>query len=142
MGCDHMSKNNPMHEVEIIMREMLEIQQKSLMFVNLLSEGETLSQNQLILLLQLKINGGMKATEIADFFSVTPGAVTSMCDKLEKLNFVQRVRESEDRRVVNMKLTTEGERKVQEIFLKLPQEKLTEIANVLTDVNQLMQKIF
>lgn len=142
MGCDHMSKNNPMHEVEIIMREMLEIQQKSMMFVNLLSEGETLSQNQLILLLQLKINGGMKATEIADFFSVTPGAVTSMCDKLEKLNFVQRVRESEDRRVVNMKLTTEGERKVQEIFLKLPQEKLTEIANVLTDVNQLMQKIF
>lgn len=142
MGCDHMSKNNPMHEVEIIMREMLEIQQKSMMFVNLLSEGETLSQNQLILLLQLKINGGMKATEIADFFSVTPGAVTSMCDKLEKLNFVQRVRESEDRRVVNMKLTTEGEQKVQEIFLKLPQEKLTEIANVLTDVNQLMQKIF
>ncbi|OEB99990.1 hypothetical protein GY31_21225 [Lysinibacillus sphaericus] len=137
-----MSKNNPMHEVEIIMREMLEIQQKSMMFVNLLSEGETLSQNQLILLLQLKINGGMKATEIADFFSVTPGAVTSMCDKLEKLHFVQRVRESEDRRVVNMKLTTEGEQKVQEIFLKLPQEKLTEIANVLTDVNQLMQKIF
>ncbi|WP_431808718.1 MarR family winged helix-turn-helix transcriptional regulator [Lysinibacillus sphaericus] len=137
-----MSKNNPMHEVESIMREMLEIQQKSMMFVNLLSEGETLSQNQLILLLQLKINGGMKATEIADFFSVTPGAVTSMCDKLEKLNFVQRVRESEDRRVVNMKLTTEGEQKVQEIFLKLPQEKLTEIANVLTDVNQLMQKFF
>lgn len=137
-----MSKNNPMHEVESIMREMLEIQQKSMMFVNLLSEGETLSQNQLILLLQLKINGGMKATEIADFFSVTPGAVTSMCDKLEKLNFVQRVRESEDRRVVNMKLTTEGEQKVQEIFLKLPQEKLTEIANVLTDVNRLMQKIF
>lgn len=58
----------------------------------------------------------MKATEIADFFSVTPGAVTSMCDKLEKLHFVQRVRESEDRRVVNMKLTTEGEQKVQEIF--------------------------
>lgn len=47
MGCDHMSKNNPMHEVEIIMREMLEIQQKSMMFVNLLSEGETLSQTNL-----------------------------------------------------------------------------------------------
>ena len=131
-----------LNNVEIIMKEMLEIQQKSKMFVDLLSEGEALSQNQLILLLQLKINNGMKATEIADFFSVTPGAVTSMCDKLEKLNFVQRVRESEDRRVVNMKLTTEGEQKVQEIFLKLPQEKLTEIANVLTDVNQLMQKIF
>ncbi|MFJ7649745.1 MarR family winged helix-turn-helix transcriptional regulator [Lysinibacillus sp. NPDC097279] len=137
-----MLKNNPMQNVEVIMREMLEIQQKSMMFVNLLSEGESLSQNQLILLLQLKINGGMKATEIADFFSVTPGAVTSMCDKLEKLNLLQRVRENEDRRVVNMVLTTDGETKVHDIFLKFPQEKLADIAKVLIEVNQLMQKIF
>lgn len=137
-----MSESNPLLNVEVIMREMLEIQQKSKMFVNMLSEGETLSQNQLILLLQLKINGGMKATEIADFFSVTPGAVTSMCDKLEKLNCIKRVRENEDRRVVNMVLTPDGEQKVQEIFLKFPQEKLTDIAEVLVKVNQLMQKIF
>ncbi|MGN4123554.1 MarR family winged helix-turn-helix transcriptional regulator [Lysinibacillus sphaericus] len=137
-----MSNNSQMQHVEIIMKEMLEIQQKSMMFVNLLSEGESLSQNQLILLLQLKINGGMKATEIADFFTVTPGAITSMCDKLEKLNLVQRIRESEDRRVVKMMLTADGEVKVQEIFLKLPQEKLIDIAKVLIDVNQLMKKIF
>lgn len=137
-----MSKNSEILHVEIIMKEMLEIQQKSMMFVHLLSEGESLSQNQLILLLQLKINGGMKATEIADFFSVTPGAITSMCDKLEKLNLVQRVREKDDRRVVKIVLTTNGEVKVQDIFLKLPQEKLTDIAKVLIDVNQLMKKIF
>ncbi|MEC1375778.1 MarR family transcriptional regulator [Heyndrickxia oleronia] len=54
----------------------------------------------------------MKATEIAGFFSVTPGAVTStsMCDKLEKLDLIQRVRESEDRRVVKMNLTENGEK--------------------------------
>ena len=137
-----MSEDSQMHNVEIIMREMLEIQQKSKMFVNLLSEGESLSQNQLILLLQLKINGGMKATEIADFFSVTPGAITSMCDKLEKLNLVQRVRESDDRRVVKMTLTDIGEVKVQELFLKIPQEKLADIAKVLINVNKLMTTIF
>nr|WP_062201341.1 MarR family transcriptional regulator [Massilibacterium senegalense] len=124
------------------MKEMLEIQQKSKMFTNLLSEGEALSQNQLILLIQLKINGGMKVTEIADFFSVTPGAVTSMCDKLEKLLLVQRVREKEDRRVVKVILTNNGEAKVQTIFLKFSQEKLTEIAQSLMEVNQLMEKIF
>ncbi|CAM3842345.1 MarR family winged helix-turn-helix transcriptional regulator [Mesobacillus zeae] len=124
------------------MKEMLEIQQKSKMFVNLLSEGESLSQNQLILLLQLKINGGMKATEIADFFNVTPGAITSMCDKLEKLNLVQRVRESGDRRVVKMVLTHHGEVKVNDVFLKFPQEKLTDIAKVLKEVNKLMSTIF
>lgn len=136
-----MKNDKHMHNVEIIMSEMLKIQQKSMMFVNMLSEGESLSQNQLILLIQLKIKGAMKATEIADFFSVTPGAVTSMCDKLEKLNLLQRIREDEDRRVVKMALTDDGESKVQEIFLKFPQEELTNIAKVLIEVNQLMGKI-
>jgi len=142
MGCDTMSKNNQLPYVEVIMREMLEIQQKSKMFVNLLSEGESLSQNQLILLLQLKINAGMKATEIADFFSVTPGAVTSMCDKLEKLDLIQRVREDGDRRVVKMVLTHNGETKVQDLFLKFSQEKLKDMGKILSEVNQLMKKIF
>lgn len=137
-----MLENDQMNKVKIIMNEMLEIQQMSKSFVNLLTEGESLSQNQLILLLQLEINGGMKATEIADFFNVTPGAITSMCDKLEKLNLIQRVRESEDRRVVKMVLTNIGEGKVHEIFLKFPQEKLTNIAEILMDINKLMSKIF
>lgn len=128
--------------VEIIMKEMLEIQQKSKMLVDLLSEGEALSQNQLILLLQLKINNGMKATEIAEFFSVTPGAVTSMCDKLEKLGLIQRIRENNDRRVVKMALTNTGDIKVQDIFLKFSQDKLIDMANTLREVNQLMNKIF
>lgn len=137
-----MSEKDQMNKVKIIMSEMLEIQQKSKKFVHLLTEGESLSQNQLMLLLQLEINGGMKATEIADFFNVTPGAITSMCDKLEKLNLVQRIRESEDRRVVKMVLTNIGEDKVDEIFLKFPQETVTNMAKVLTDINKLMNKIF
>lgn len=84
----------------------------------------------------------MKATEIAEFFSVTPGAVTSMCDKLEKLELVERIREQEDRRVVKMALTNSGELKVQDLFLKFPQEKLVDMANILREVNQLMNKIF
>ncbi|WP_330949457.1 MarR family winged helix-turn-helix transcriptional regulator [Virgibacillus sp. MG-45] len=130
-----------MNHVKLIMSEMLQLQQKSKKFVNILSEGESLSQNQLILLLQLEINGGMKATEIADFFSVTPGAVTSMCDKLEKLNLVKRERKSEDRRIVKIVLTNVGEDKVHEIFMKFPQEKLTTIAKVLKDINKLMNSI-
>ncbi|WCN37901.1 MarR family winged helix-turn-helix transcriptional regulator [Aneurinibacillus uraniidurans] len=137
-----MSNHSEIQNVEIILREMLEIQQKSKRFINFLSEGEPLSQNQLILLLQLKFNGGMKATEIADFFNLTPGAITSMCDKLEKLNLVQRVRESEDRRVVKMVLTKNGDNNVREIFLKFSHEKLTDIKKVLIDVNKLMSTIF
>lgn len=133
---------NKMNHVVIIMKEMLEIQQKSKLFVELISAGEPFSQNQLVLLLQLKLNGGMKATEIADLFQVTPGAITAMCDKLEKIGLIQRVRESLDRRVVQMVLTEQGEKKVDEMFLKFPKEKLMEMAKTLTEVNQLMDSIF
>jgi DNA-binding MarR family transcriptional regulator len=133
---------NQMKNVEMILREMLEIQQKSKLFIELISAGEPFSQNQLVLLLQLKLNRGMKATEIAEFFQVTPGAVTSMCDKLEKLGLVQRVRESADRRVVHMVLTDHGDKKVNELFLKFPQEKLVGMAKTLSEVNQLMSSIF
>ncbi|PAE29227.1 MarR family transcriptional regulator [Paenibacillus sp. 7884-2] len=132
----------PENNIEIIMREMLEIQKRSRRFADLLCEGESLSQNQLVLLIEMKINNGMKATQIADFFGVTPGAVTSMCDKLEKLGLIQRVRESEDRRVVKMILTETGEAKVHELFLKFPQEKLKEIEQVLLEVNKLMSTVF
>jgi len=65
-----------------------------------------------------------------------------MCDKLEKLELIHRVRESGDRRVVKIVLTNNGETKVQNLFLKFSQEKLTDMAKVLSDVNQLMKKIF
>ncbi|GIN87172.1 hypothetical protein J6TS2_35580 [Heyndrickxia sporothermodurans] len=130
-----------MDRIEAMMSEMLEIQQKSKLFVELISAGEPFSQSQIILLIQLKLNGGMKATKIAEFFHVTPGAVTSMCDKLEKLNLIQRERISTDRRIVQMVLTPLGEKKVNEIFLKIPKERLDRMVKVLKEVNQLMSSI-
>ncbi|PWU69854.1 MarR family winged helix-turn-helix transcriptional regulator [Gracilibacillus dipsosauri] len=132
----------PENNIEVIMREMLAIQQKSRRFADMLCEGESLAQTQLILLIQMKINNGMKAFEIAEFLGVTPGAVTSICDKLEKLQLIQRVRESEDRRVVKMMLTEDGEAKVHELFLKFPQEELAEIKKVLLEVSHLLSSVF
>lgn len=132
----------PENNIKVIMREMLAIQQKSRRFADMLCEGESLAQTPLILLIQMKINNGMKAFEIAEFLGVTPGAVTSICDKLEKLQLIQRVRENEDRRVVKMMLTEDGEAKVHELFLKFPQEELAEIKKVLLEVNHLLSSVF
>ncbi len=65
-----------------------------------------------------------------------------MCDKLEKLALIQRIRENNDRRVVKMVLTSTGDEKVQEIFLKFSQDKLMDMATILSEVNKLMNKIF
>ena len=103
-----MTEKNTASEIENIMSSILGIQQKSRAFINLLTEGEALSENHLLLLLQLKLTDGMKVTAISDLFHITPGAATSMCDKMEQMGLVERKREAKDRRVVTMILTAAG----------------------------------
>lgn len=136
-----MTEKNTASEIENIMSSILGIQQKSRAFINLLTEGEALSENHLLLLLQLKLTDGMKVTAISDLFHITPGAATSMCDKMEQMGLVERKREAKDRRVVTMVLTAAGRAKVEHLFLKFQFEKLQDIASILTEVNTLLKKI-
>ncbi|SDC34707.1 DNA-binding transcriptional regulator, MarR family [Terribacillus halophilus] len=136
-----MTEKNTASEIENIMSSILGIQQKSRAFINLLTEGEALSENHLLLLLQLKLTDGMKVTAISDLFHITPGAATSMCDKMEQMGLVERKREAKDRRVVTMVLTAAGRAKVEHLFLKFQSEKLQDIASILTEVNTLLKKI-
>lgn len=62
--------------IHYIIEEIIDIQKQSQQFVNRITLGEQLTQSQLVLLFQLKKQDGMKATDIAEFFHVTPGAVT------------------------------------------------------------------
>ena len=94
-----------------------------------------------MLLIQLKLYKSMKITEIASTFLISPGAATSMCDKLENMNLVARVRQQEDRRVVKLVLTDKGTEKVVDLFKQFPHEKLSEITVVFKKVNQLMSTI-
>ncbi|RSK27191.1 MarR family transcriptional regulator [Bacillus sp. HMF5848] len=127
--------------IHIILQEMFQMQQKSKAFMDILTGEETLSQHQVMLLIQLKLYGKMKITDIASAFHVSPGAATSMCDKLENLELVTRIREPEDRRVVKVDLTENGEQKITEIFKKFPPNQLNKIADVFKEVNRLMSKI-
>lgn len=127
--------------IHSIMSEMFEIQQKSKAFVDLISENDGLSQNQIMLLIQLKLYKSMKVTEIASTFLISPGAATSMCDKLEQMNLVARVRQQEDRRVVHIILTNKGHERVVNLFKQFPNERLSEINAVFKKVNQLMSTI-
>lgn len=127
--------------IHSIMSEMFQMQQKSKAFVDLISASDGLSQNQIMLLIQLKLYKSMKITEIASTFLISPGAATSMCDKLEDMNLVTRVREKEDRRVVRIFLTDKGIDKVIDLFKRFSLEKLSEIAVVFKEVNKLMSTI-
>lgn len=127
--------------VRSLIDEMFNIQEKSNNFMKLLTHDEDISENLVLLLLRLKLFGFLKITEIADLFLLTPGAATNMCDKLEGLDFIERVRLKDDRRVVRVTLTKKGEVRVDEIFSKFSIEKLDSITSTFSEINVILKKI-
>ncbi|MCL6444947.1 MAG: MarR family transcriptional regulator [Alicyclobacillus sp.] len=75
--------------------------------------GLTLSQ--VFVLRILDHRGQAKASDIAKITGLSPGAITQVCDELERLQFVSRSRSSDDRRVVHIALTEAGRQKLEEI---------------------------
>lgn len=135
-----MDKNKD-DSVRALMEEMFNVQIKSNNFVKVLTHDEDLSENLVLLLLRLRLFGFLKITEVSDAFLLTPGAATNMCDKLEGLDFIERVRLKDDRRVVRVKLTKKGEARVDAIFSKFSIEKLESITSTLSEINVLLKKI-
>ncbi|MGE7623210.1 MarR family winged helix-turn-helix transcriptional regulator [Viridibacillus sp. NPDC096237] len=124
-----------------LMEEMFNIQNKSNEFMKVLTHDESLSENLILLLLRLKLFRHMKITDISEAFMLTPGAATNMCDKLENLDYVERIRIKDDRRVVRVSLTKKGEQRVEAIFSKFSKEKIEQISSTLVEINKLFAKI-
>lgn len=124
-----------------LMEEMFHIQNKSKGFIKSLTGNEQLSDNLVLLLLRLKLYGHMKITEISEAFMLTPGAATNMCDRLEKLNYIERIRIKDDRRVVRVSLTRKGDEWVEMLFSKFPMEKLERMSVILAEINELLEEI-
>ncbi len=79
--------------------------------VSPLNEGITRSELELLAFLsinQRKDNQLFSSSEISNMLSITPAAVTHMINPLEKLGFVERVPDENDRRLVLIRLTREG----------------------------------
>ena len=132
---------NKEDSIRALVEEMFHIQVKANNFMKLLTHDEDLSENLVLLLLRLKLTGFLKITDISEEFFLTPGAATSMCDKLEQLDYIERVRLKEDRRVVRVVLTKKGEKRVEEIFSKFSVQQLEAITSALSGIHQLFKKI-
>ena len=66
-------------------------------------------------LMRLRTTGGSTVAELARWLQVDAGAMTRLLDRLEKKGLCKRVRSTEDRRVVKVELTPEGETAIQEV---------------------------
>ncbi|MEW8967916.1 MarR family winged helix-turn-helix transcriptional regulator [Exiguobacterium alkaliphilum] len=81
-----------------------------------LEQGITI--DQFFLLRMINQSGRITSSQLANELGVRPSAITVMIDRLIKNEFVTRVRDEEDRRVVFIALTENGQR-----VLKQSEEK-------------------
>ena len=66
-------------------------------------------------LLRLRTTGGSTVAELARWLQIDAGAMTRLLDRLEKKNLCKRVRSIEDRRVVKVELTPDGEAAIKHV---------------------------
>lgn len=124
-----------------VMDAMAKVQKNSQSFVDMIIKQESLTHNQIQLLFQLKLTGSLNITDISERFVITPGAASSMCDKLEEAGLIERVRTKEDRRVVNIVLTEQGSQRILQLFEAFPISELNKVSGTLEQVNELMDKM-
>ncbi|WP_340007170.1 MarR family transcriptional regulator [Paenibacillus sp. FSL K6-0276] len=135
------TEQDKQYAIHKVMESMANVQQKSQFFIDMITKQETLTHNQILLLFQLRLTGSLNITDISERFVITPGAASSMCDKMEKAGLIERVRTKEDRRVVNIVLTEQGDRRIRHIFEAFPTSDLDKISETLEQINDLMDKM-
>jgi DNA-binding MarR family transcriptional regulator len=70
------------------------------------------------ILVRLFEEGPQKASAIADKLQITAGAITGIADKLIDLQYLERERDVEDRRVVYLVLTEKGQQLVERLKVR------------------------
>jgi DNA-binding MarR family transcriptional regulator len=61
-------------------------------------------------------NGAMTAGQLAEATGLSPGAITTILDRMEEAGYLQRIRGQEDRRKIMVELTPEATRRTWEIW--------------------------
>ncbi|WP_442601916.1 MarR family winged helix-turn-helix transcriptional regulator [Paenibacillus sp. KN14-4R] len=108
-----------------------------------------LSFSQFRMLFKLSSRGKQKVSELAESLCITSGAITGAADKLIARGFVERTRDEDDRRVVYIAITPQGEEIVQQIhegqretiamfFDELPKEDIDHLIRIF---NQTLKNI-
>ena len=75
--------------------------------------GDEVGHAQFELLIELYANGPLNAGELADALEASAATVSGMLDNLAAAELVERTRSESDRRIVVVKLTRRGRRKVE-----------------------------
>lgn len=109
----------------------------------------TITLPQFLILTLLYKKEESRMTDVAHFLNVTTAAATGLVDRLVKYDYVRRVYEPKDRRIIKIKLTAKGtelvkkiceqrRQMIMEIFGKISQPEREDYLKILTRMHQIL----
>lgn len=104
--------------------EMLPLLPKRLVRTDSLMRTHSMPFSQ-IQILVLLADGPLSVGEISDKLNIAKPNITPLVDNLRKQNLVERVRDESDHRIVNVRLLSEGEKRVQQIIADVREQVLS-----------------
>ena len=87
---------------------------------------------QFLILDFLNKKGECKMTEIARFMHVTTAAMTGIVERIKRCNYVERVYEPSDRRIIKIRLTDKG----RELVKKVNRQRRNMIVDIFGKISQ------
>lgn len=99
----------------------------------------------------LKQHKNVPMREVASEFSLSKSSATQLVERLVNAGFVNRINDQDDRRIVRLTITSEGEQhlrdmkkrfrnKMEKILSKIPEQDLKELVRIHTELIETLQK--
>lgn len=103
--------------------------------------GRKFSRTEVLVMYRLHTEGKQRATELADNLSITTGGLTGITDRLVNGGYIERKRDTKDRRVVYLSIADSGMKElskmrearesfVQNVFKDFSSEELSQLKQV------------
>lgn len=91
---------------------------------------QNLTAPSINILLLLNTQGAMRVSDIASKLNMVDSNVSAICSRLEKIEYIERIRSKEDQRVVKIQLTQAALNKMDEITSNLDKFQQSIVKNV------------
>ncbi|MDD4941737.1 MAG: MarR family transcriptional regulator [Candidatus Omnitrophica bacterium] len=116
--------------------------------INELTSG-TITPPQIFILIYLNKMVELRMTDVARYLSVTTAAATGIVDRLVRGDYVSRVYDPSDRRIIRVRLTEKGKdlvknlivhkvSRIKEVFSRLSDKDRTDYLRVLTRIQGIL----
>jgi len=102
-------------DLDEVLKALIYLYTENRRVLKVLAARASLTGPQLTVVKMLEQMGDLSLTELSDAIRAQNSTVTGIIDRMEREGIVERVRSTEDRRVVRIHLTEKGHRLAQEI---------------------------